>query len=94
MSNRSLGYGTGEKVWRAVGSLAHGQENDQNIQPNSEVGQVSIFLKRSDLTKKHTSESPDKSANRKAKFELGHLRQTLPVTNDDNTDVEKELNAL
>lgn len=82
------------EVWSAVAGNSHGEDDDQKIEPDGEVGEISELLQGSDLTNDHGGKRPDETADGEAELELGHLRQSLAVTNDNDADVEQELDAL
>ena len=46
------------------------------------------------MTDNHPNESPDQTKNCEAYFVFGYLGETLSVSEDDKTDVEKDLEGL
>jgi len=70
-----------------------GQDHDDDVDPDGKIGDPAEFLECTDLTKDHTKNSPDDAAHNIADAVVD-LRQTLSVTNDNNTDVEEQLDRL
>lgn len=57
----------------------HGDEHDQEIDPDSEIGQPCEFLQRSDLAYQETGQRPDETADGIAQFEFRDLRESFAV---------------
>ena len=53
---------------------AHGNEHDQEVDPNCKVGKPSKFLQRPDLAYEKTGQRPDQTADGVAQLELGDFR--------------------
>jgi hypothetical protein len=71
-----------------MGSNSHRSSDNKYIHPDCCIGQPTKLLQRSYLANNKADESKDKAADSIAQLELGDLRQTLTVADDDNPDIE------
>lgn len=77
-----------------VSGAAHGDEHASQVEPHCDVGQPTEFLQSTDLAEDEASQGPDQAADDVAELELGGLRQSLAVGDNDQTDIQEQLNAL
>lgn len=80
---------------------SHGRDDHDHIEPNREIGQMSKLCEGSNLSEQHASDAPYETEDDEActvLVKLGtfgsHLRQTLTVGDDDDTDIEEKLERL
>lgn len=73
---------------------AHGDEDDEEIDPDTCVGKEPEFLQRADLAQRGADNGPDQTAHGIAEVELRDFGQGLAVADDNQTDLECQLETL
>lgn len=81
-------------IGSVVGCTTHGDEHANQVEPDSKIGNPTELLEGTNLTNEETNNGPDQTADNKAEFELGDLRQSLSVGDDNQTNVENKLDTL
>ena len=69
-------------------------EQFEQIEPNGHISDPSKTLESSHLTEDTSGQSKDQTADDEAEVSLGELRNTLSVTENEDTDVEEQLESL
>ena len=77
-----------------MGDEAHGQEDDEQVDPDGEVGEPAEFLQRANLTEEEAGQGPDETADGVAQLELRRFGQRLAVGNDDDGHAAQQLDRL
>lgn len=86
--------GRGGEQRRGVSGRTHGDEHDNQVDEDSQVGQPAELLEGSDLAQEETGQSPHQTADGVAELELGGLGEGLTVGDNDDSNIAQQLNSL
>ena len=87
------GGGGGVQRW-GVSDEAHGEEDDEEVEPYGEVSEPAELLEGADLANEEACEGPDKAADGVAELEFGGFGESFAVGNNDDGNIADELDGL
>jgi hypothetical protein len=77
-----------------VSRHTHGDEHNEQIDPDGEVCQEAELLESTDLTEEEASNGPNNNANGIAEPKLANLRKRFTVADKYNRNIEQQLQRL
>jgi hypothetical protein len=77
-----------------VSRHAHGDEHDEQVDPDGEVCEETKLLESPDLAKEKSGNGPYDDTDRVAEFEFADLGESFSITDKDDGNVQEQLERL